>query len=191
MPLVMLPMWIAPLGEGGGGGGTLVTEDFTGSNGDPLNSNWTVTLNTWEIQSNAAHPTTLAAYNLAYWDADAFADDQYAEATLPAGSVADGTYVGPAVRVSGSSGYVLMGDTDEIYLIRLDTGTPTILESYAEGLASGGMLRLEISGTNLHAYKGVTSLGTHSDATHASGSAGIVGYANGPQYIDSWEGGDL
>ena len=83
------------------------SDDFSRADG-PLGSNWTTVqgTNAPVIAGNTVQPGTPGSLNSAYWSADTFGSDQYAQANLPNSS---GGNFGPgiAVRLANSTGYLL------------------------------------------------------------------------------------
>ena len=174
------------------------TDSFTDSNGTHLadhGTSWTQNNGIHDIISNACSPDDLAD-NLAHWNADSFANDQYAQATVVGlHSVAK---IGVAVRVAAAAanGYGLIYNNSNIRIVRSDTGTFTTLGATFTVPSATDKIRLEISGTTLDYLLdtggGFVSQGTRTDATYSSGSAGVAGEGNsGSASIDDWEGGDL
>jgi hypothetical protein len=129
-------------------------------------------------------------YCIAVWNADAFAANQYAQFTIAAiGSGHLGAFVRGAI---GADGYACRADG---YITRYDnagslTGE-TILVSGLTTATTGDVLRGEAEGTTLRVLIDGVSAGSTTDATYASGPAGIWGYNGGDNYIDNWEGGNL
>ncbi len=173
-----------------------VTDTFTGADGTPLssyNANWVVPTGVFRIQSNAVQPQNSFAISVAGWTGDTFANNQYSEVTVgPA--IASGTYVGPAVRVNTSNGdsYVLLADGGNLVIQRQGT-SPVQLSGDTTAIAAGDVMRLEIIGTALTAYKNgvlVSGIST-TDSNFTSGVAGIAGHHDGGSYIETWTAGDI
>ena len=174
------------------------TDSFTDTTGTQLadhGTSWTQNIGLHDIISNACAPDAIGE-NLAHWNADTFANDQYAQATVI--SLDAGGKNGVAVRVAASAGdgYALEFDTSTIKIVRLDAGVITELGASFTIPSSTDKIRLEISGTILDYLldtgSGFVSQGTRTDSTFSSGSAGVAGRGNtGSALIDDWEGGDL
>jgi hypothetical protein len=167
------------------------TDDFTGANNDPLSANWSQPQGEWFISSNAAFG--YGAYpNIAFWNADAFAADQYSEADL--GTNAQGAGVGVRLGATNNGYYIQIPSTlDTVVLSRLDAGVATELQSIT-GLTIAHMdrWRLEVSGSTFKVFQNGTQRGTDStDSTYVSGSAGITSHGGGSPSIDNFEGGNL
>lgn len=174
------------------------SDNFNRANGG-LGTNWTDIQAGLMILSNAAGTSGVAATSeTAYWNADAFPNDQYAQITLNA-SPAVGNYIGPVVRAVGTSFYrVLWNPGDSCYVQRFNSGSLTATLTFF-GLAAGAgdIIKLTAVGgssTVLTVYKNGVAVGTVTDSSGSvilSGSGGISGSA-GPlatAYIDAWEGG--
>ena len=167
------------------------TDAFTGTNGDPLSGNWTTVNGAWNVNSNRIRPTAGSGSNsLAYWNADAFNNDQYAQGKVyPSGGE---TNSGVAVRVAATRGYYLRATTTAVVIGRMDDGsTATDLSTIGSlTIADGDTIKLSISGTVLTAYQNGSSVGTYdtvSDGTtYGSGSAGIYAFATNQGWVDDF-----
>lgn len=145
-----------------------------------------------DIQTNALHPNSLSARSMGGWNADAFANDQYAQVSVAA--LTSGTYIGPAVRVAatGITGYYCYADSANLYVDLIQSGATTNLGSFAITLVAGDVIRLEVSGTSLDCKTNGVSRITATNATLTSGRGGIIGYSNAAgSRLDNWEAGDL
>lgn len=166
------------------------TDSFIGTNNDPLSASWTELDGDWIIFNNQAWPNA-AATNLALWNADAFANDHYSEAVI---GVINTAKIGVGVRLAATRGYLLLIDngTAGWSIERLNSAESfTVLTSGATGVTAGDTIRLEVTGDFIEAFKNGTPLGNTTDATFASGGAGLVGYNVGGQNLESWEGGNM
>jgi len=170
------------------------TEAFTGTDGtSPPNANWTNHDLGVQIKSNAVAATGTDGF--AYWNADVFADDQYAQVTLVGGAF---TAAGPGVRMSGDA----TAANDYAYFLSCIVSFSTKLHKRLAGVlteiadlgpvpATSDVMKLTVAGTTLTAYKnGVAGGSPQTDSAIASGSAGV--YVNGTAAVaDTWEGGNL
>jgi hypothetical protein len=168
------------------------TDTFTGTNDDPLSANWTSQVGAWRIINNAAYSGDANLPNIAWWNADSFNADQYAQADI--GILSNGGGVG--VRLdSGSDGYCVNFNVGagEAYLNRLDAGTATSLQTITGlTIASFDTWRIEVAGTTLKVYQNGVQRGTNqTDSTHSAGAAGMIINGSGDQLIDNFEGGNL
>lgn len=170
------------------------SDNFVGTNNDPLSGSWTVLDGSWKLFSNSADPLD-AQTSLAMWNADSFANNQYAECVINA-SAANG-YAGVGVRLASLRGYLLLVDNGTngwvVHRLDADETFATPLGSGAGSVTTGDVLRLEAQGTTIRAYKNSVQFGTDfTDATYGSGAAGIAGYGGEQgQLIESWTAGDL
>ncbi len=172
---------------------------FTAANGTNLttySANWTVNSGSFAINTNALIGGTSILDNLAHWNADVFANDQYAQ--VVAAAVSSGNYGGPAVRLAASAatGYFFQSDSaDGLYLYKIVAGSETQLGSTGSAIAANDLLRLEINGTTLTPKKNgslIATPGAQTDSAIASGSAGVNIYNDSTTFrLDSWEGGNL
>lgn len=177
------------------------TDNFNRSDLVSLGSNWTV-LNSggFGVSSNNLYPNCSGDCG-AIWNADTFADDHYSKlgsitAVNSSGDFALGLSVRGAVSGSRYYGYIGLPRSAERYLIRNDAGTPTALQHYTGGGVSiGNSMELRAVGSLITPMlNGSTdsSLGTATDSTYASGSAGVAGYsASNLLRADDWEGGNI
>lgn len=137
-----------------------------------------------------------AVESAARWNADTFANDQYAQAVV---SSVTSEWVGVSVRcASGAAnfyGFYTGTSGDASYLFKVIGGTWTQLGSNGASVAAGNTIRLEASGTSLTAYVGGTpsGIGTQTDGSISSGYAGLSGYGSlsSGHVVDNWEGGDI
>jgi hypothetical protein len=164
------------------------TDDFNRADGG-LGANWTTQLNALAIVSNQAQGS-VSDNCCAFWNADSFSADQYSQFTCRGSG-----YRGPGVRCTdtgaGSDGYFTSqapGDAGGIY--KLVNGSFTRIGDTGGVAADGDVLRLEVDGTDLSVYKNAFLIGSLSDASLSSGSAGVLVYQSAGQ-LDDWEGGNL
>ena len=174
------------------------TDNFNGTTGDQLvdyNASWTLNDGDFDIVGNATIAPDDAGFCLAHWNADAFADNQYAQLV----HVDSGfNWLGPAVRVGAAAvtGYTYSCRSSARNLSRWVAGAETALAAVGSGTSDNDVLRLEASGTTITPILNAVTdagLGAQTDATIASGSAGICGYgaAGTSDEGDDWEGGNL
>ncbi len=156
-------------------------------------ANWTNLVGSFWVYATG-HLTTNALLDVvARWNADTFADDQYAEAVF---TEMTGDYIGVAVRCAAAAetyyGY-LSGSTNS-YLFKLVSGVNTNLGTGAP-FGAGDVIRLEVSGTTLTPKRNgaVADIGPVTDASIAGGYAGVCGYGglSANHRLTSWEGGNL
>lgn len=175
------------------------TEAFTDTDGVSLtahSASWTNNYAAFAIFTNSLRPnggdaTTDAC---AHWNADAFANDQYAQAVWAASAV---NYMGVSVRVHAAAAtfYDLIVSTgDQYYLAKYIAGTGTNLgTANSTTLAVNDVIRIEASGTSITGKEdAVIMIGPITDASIASGYAGVCGSGSGTgTRIDTWEGGNI
>jgi len=132
-----------------------------------------------------------ATDDTAFWNADAFNNNQYGEVILDtfAGGIARA-----CVRCAGTTAatkdyYAATTDGDIIMCLN---GTLSTLFNGATTFAAGDTLRCEVVGTAITMFKNGASVGTATDSTLASGSAGFGGDGDGSGvFFRSWAGGNL
>jgi len=181
------------------------TDAFTNTGGTAValttySANWSYSTGTFNVDATGdnAYSTTSGNEGGAYWNADSFSADQYAQVTLSA--LTSGIAVGAAVRASAGGNYYgcyLEGTT--YYLFRMNAGSWTQLDTGTQSFSDGDALRLQVTGTNPCALvmlrNGVQFGSTYNDSDGArltSGAAGICGYGDSTTpRIDNWEGGNV
>jgi hypothetical protein len=164
----------------------VATDNFNRADGS-LGSNWTDQEPGSAIASNEVTGSGGdGGFNHAYWNADAFDDDQYAQIVIKT----TGTYIGPSVRCSGlNKAYLLQTTGSGSTLFKWDTGF-TNLGSYG-AVSANDVVKLEVTGTTLKVYiNGAQNGSNATDSGLASGSAGIY-TAGTTARADDWEGGNV
>jgi hypothetical protein len=156
-----------------------------------VGANWTaIRASGHTIVSNQCKGATAADHNISIWNADAFDPAHYSQALV----VTQIAYSGLAVRgdVAGNC-YVwlwTLGATGALY--RVDAGTFTSLQTGVPAPANASVAKLTAEGSDLKMYiDGVQAGTTQTDATYATGAAGIYQYGDAGALIDDWEGGNL
>jgi hypothetical protein len=175
------------------------TDTFTGTDWTPLetySASWSIRNGGFLIYSNAVCPVSTFVENGAWWNADVFADDQYATGTFTAVGTSS---QGLAVRVNtaaDNSYYGYYSSDVDSRLFKVVAGTWTQLGSAGAPWAVNDVVRLEISGTSLRPMvNGVTAdIGVQTDSDLTSGAAGLSSFSyfdNINSRLDNWEGGNL
>jgi hypothetical protein len=174
---------------------TSASDNFNRANGG-LGSNWTdaTGMSGLQVVSNAC-AGTVSAEQVSFWatTAGSFSADQYSEGAVR-GMVSGAKYAGVVVRMSGDDGYTFYTDgasgAGHTEVARYDNAVPTVLQSFATTVAAGDVLKLQITGTTLKAYKNGVQLGTDiTDATYAAGQPGIDCYDT--TNVDDWSAADI
>ena len=168
-------------------------DSFTNSDGTQLithSSNWTLNNGDFDIQSNALAPDSSGNELGAYWNADSFNGNHYAEATLVATSQFEA--IGVAVRCqSGDDLYGYYCDQAFCFLWRMDNGVFNQLDT-ASTPETSSVIRLEVDGTSLSGKDDGVEILSAIDSNHSGGAAGVSGYGDSTgARIDDWEGGNL
>jgi len=172
---------------------TTVSDNFNRANGG-LGSNWTTVKGAAApaIVNNTLQPGTSNALNSAYWSANTFGSNQYAQANMPASS---GSNYGPgiAVRLSNSKGYFLWygNSPSQVSIWRMDSAT-----SWNQIAASGNLTiaptdvwMIQAVGSTISAYQNGKQVAKVTDTKYTTGSPGVWMYWAGNQ-ITNWSGGD-
>lgn len=173
------------------------SDNFVAANGTALttySANWTAVKNTFTIQSNSLQCGTGGDYCFATWNADSFPNDQYSQVTISA--VVPSSYVGPTVRGTTSSftGYICIAESSSsLQIQRISAGAfaATVGSVYTGAIAPGDVIRLEVTGTTLTCKQNGVTRASGTDATIASGSAGVAAFNNGISRQTTWSAGSL
>ena len=168
-------------------------DNATRANG-AIGSNWTIQQNGLNIASNQIQGTINAQSNSGFWNANSFAGNQFAQATV---TTFNGTtdFPGVIVLASGtgatSTYYDCVENTTTIFMQRVVNGGTTNLISTASTGTVGDLLRLEIApGGALTCYKNGAVILTATDTQITSGSPGILISGN-VATEKNWSGGNL
>ena len=182
------------------GGALPATDAFTDDDWTGLtthSANWTLNGGGFDIYSNQVSPANVSDNSGAHWNAESFADDQYAEIVLST-TTTGFIYIGAAVRVASGATetyYGFYANSSDTKLVKLVAGSETQLGSDGAGLSADDVVRIEASGTTITPLVNDVEQdppGAQTDATIESGSGGICGYgANTTVLGDDWEAGDL
>lgn len=179
------------------------------------NASFTQQIGTFTVQSGTGYTSSSAAGVdcLAFWNADAFNERQYAITQMATGWVAAGVYGGPAVRgnsTGGGAGYGIEAKNGEWYLGRWVGAAWTTIRSHLDvgafSAADGDFLRLQaenITGAVRLTFSRApvatpntfTTIAVFDDTAGnrvLSGSGGICGYDNtSSAMIGAFEAGNL
>ena len=153
-----------------------ISDDFTGSDGDPLGANWTQRLTSVTrptILTNAAAGNAGASFE--EYTGTSIADDQYATVRVPDAST---LLYGLCIRLNANGGYMI----DRWGLLyRLNTsanGLDELLGQMVWSLTTGDIINLTAIADRIYAFKNGILSGSVKDSTFSSGGAGIY-FGNG------------
>ncbi len=193
------------------------TDSFSQTSGSTqslttYSANWTIIgSGNFEVP-NAANRLegTVSGYNTAYWNADTFAADQYAQVVVTAAWLSEGVYAGPAVRcqTGADTSYHIDCNGGATYLSGDDAGTHPIsvdISGDVGSVSAGDVLRLTVEGaTNPIVLKVYLALAaspttfvlkkTYNDTSvliPTAGHAGVFIYGASDGGPTSWEGGNI
>lgn len=194
MKRIILLISILFLLSGQGWAALPATDNF---NRVSLGTNWTTLTShkaiTIDGSAQYAVGTVDLDVNAAYWNADSFANDQYAQIKF-VGDIS----VGASVRCSGGNCYVGYIQNATTLKINKDTGGTfaTLGADFTiTSLVSGDIVKITATGgatTTLEIFVNGSSIGTRTDSSSpfTTGSAGIWTYRNSSLF-DDFEGGNL
>jgi hypothetical protein len=159
------------------------TDNFAGTGA--LSGSWTVQEGTPARVGGVCQNG--ATQGTAFWNADAFNNDQYSQCIVDVNN-----WKGPSVRNSADTGantdqywWVSSISSGVVYL-RVNAGFTSL---FSANCASGSLAKMTATGTTIEVFDNGVSQGTATDATLGSGSAGVGTYASGT--ADDWEGGNI
>lgn len=193
------------------------SDTFLQSSGSPqtlavYSASWTQSQGVWTVPSGTGdvRPNSAATDCLAHWNADTPNASQYSQVITATGWAASGRYVGPAVRVTTSTGYALQCNSTSWVLGRIVSGAWTQVGTGSQTFADGDVIRLEVetldaNTVRLRMYRALaatptsfTQFGGNIDDTNAAritavNFLGMTGYDAAPSdpCIAFWEGGNL
>lgn len=177
------------------------TDSFTAGAG-PLDSTWTQQRTTDRMNydgSGNAIAGTVGSDCAAFDNTFAYPADHYSKVRI--GNPLAGTrYVGATTRASGTTDATFNnynaytdgasgGGSSE--LAENVNGVQTVLRNYTTTFVATDWYELRSVGTVHEAFKNGASLGTHSDASHATGKPGVESWTPSVATITEWEGGDF
>lgn len=176
------------------------SDDFNRANSNPIGGNWTTGFgDDCQILTNKFLGTQ-GFYNSALWNADAFTNDQYSQCTIwDQGGSGLLVYSGPTVRLTaGGTGYIALCNTSgsgfgpgDIILQYITSRTGGVgLATYPNTCNIGDTIKLTIVGTTLSTYVNGSLIGTVTDSSASSGSAGLGAYTD-KGFLDDWTGGNI
>ena len=180
-----------------------VSDEFTRANSLTLGANWDGSYGQPDCQIVSNRVQTQAAGDqcLETWSANTFTNDQWAQITIVDFSAADGVQTGILLRAATSptntwyrvSARHNLADTTKIFKVVAGVSTSLAVDNTVTW-ASGDILYVEVSGTNINVKRNGVLVVTVSDAALASGRIGLMmveGATGGNTVIDSFSGGDL
>lgn len=134
--------------------------------------------------------------NSVFWNANSFANAQYAKATIATLPSSGTSLMGVIVRADASDYCMCQYKRDSgsnksrMYWFNGGAYTAIALQNTTT-FASGDTIELEADGTTFTMYKnGVSILSGSNGSAPSTGSAGFIMY-DLDERIDDWEGGDL
>lgn len=182
----------------------VATDSFHRSLSLDLGSNWTDIDPGMQVYSNAAHPDADGSgYDMSWYNAATFANDQYSKDTLVVGG---GTSMQMLILVratgstpSAASFYTcfLYGGGTEVRALTYLNGSFTQIGTFETSsvFTNGDVYKCAINGTGFSFYRNGTQVGsTITDASFSSGAPGIGGLSNLTSFdvgVDTWEGGNV
>lgn len=159
------------------------TDNFPGIASAALSASWTTFAGSFEQGGSGDARSSFGggAVSKAYWNADTFPDDQYAQATV---TITNSSAVAAVmVRASNTGGgqyyaCIAFGIGDGIYMVKnVSGGGETTITNFGTTFTNGDLLKMDAIGSTLRCFKNGAQLGTdQTDSAIASGSAGMMSY---------------
>ena len=169
--------------------GTQVTDNFNRADGS-LGANWTVTgTATWSVVSNKAQTTTVAGYTNASYTGSAFANDQYAQARIIAFTGGGKAGVGVRMNSVNTDGYFCESTGAAAQMIKIVSGSQSNLVTLSVFPGAGDTIKIGVIGTAVTCYNNGAPIGSVTDSSLTTGSAGIQG-VNSSVTVDNFKAGD-
>jgi hypothetical protein len=183
------------------------TDAFTRTDADNLGANWTnwagdtsTSAGRFSVVSNEASSGSNMTFGGSYWNADSFNNNQSSEATVSTAPSGTG-YHGVMVRATGSTsldfngyGFLCNDSLGRIEEFNNSVDTPSTLQGSLSTCADGDVIKITVEGTTIKAFvNGVQTGSNQTDATLASGSAGIYAYSTGTgnSQFTTWTGDNV
>jgi hypothetical protein len=106
------------------------------------------------------------------------------------GVFAAGGYIGGGLRMSADGdGYAAISNGTTVYLNRYTNGSFDTTLATETAPAAGTLIRFEFSGSDWTLLFGGVEAASGTDATYATGAAGLGGYENVAGPLNDWEAG--
>ncbi len=171
-------------------------DDFAGTG--PLSGNWTLYDFLGYGSADIVRDTGVAIENHdflvggAWWSADSFSPDQYAKCVV--GALDPFSPCGPVVRTDGPTGYRIrcVSGTGAVF-VAFNGITDIAVGNCLFTPSDGDLIELRVVGTTLSSYQNGVLTATTTDATYATGAAGIYisrGNSGNPT-IDDFEANNV
>jgi hypothetical protein len=182
---------------------TPILDTFTGTDGTDLpaySANWAdIGLGAWEIQGNAATGTA-GGINVQSWN-HTYGPDSEVYGTIST-KPPDGGFMSMGLRQGSGNGYAVEVDplagTDNVLLLRIDSGVSTGLATFSQELTAGDGLGASMVGSLLTAWHrsgasgAWTAVGSTTDTTYtAAGTLSITNFADTTVRLDNFGGGSI
>ena len=162
-------------------------DNATRANG-AIGANWTTTSNNINIFSNSFQGTT-TVNNVAFWNVNPFAADQFAELTVVSLN-ATTDFDGPAARVSTGNWYSCVESNTSLIFQRSLNGTTSNIATVSVTGNTGDVLRIEVQGSTVKCYQNGVLQITQTDTNLTSGSPGMELFGD-VATLKNWSGGNL
>lgn len=173
----------------------IATDNFNRADAASLGANWTgsVPNSSLGIASNQATAATDAQDNAAFWNANSFFTDQYAQVTLA--TLQSNSASGLLVRASATDNVLgqTKNFTSDMAIYWYNGGVYTQIGSTytTSGFSNGDVMRLEADGPTFTLYQnGVSRVTGTNTSAPKKGAAGIL-ITEDADRLEDWSGGNL
>jgi len=171
------------------------SDNFNRDDENPLAGNWTTVTgqNALRLVNNRVAGTVSGKSSAAYWNADAFNDDHWSQATISL-SNANG-HDGPICRAQDDANtFYLFGVKSDVgygRYYKCVAGTVTQIGSNAGAVVQSDVLKLQVVGDQLTgSINGVAQTAQTDTAIPSGGSAGLREYQTDGR-LDDWSGDNV
>jgi hypothetical protein len=184
--------------SGGDDAGVVATDNFNHADANNLGGNWTSLDGDIDIVSNAA-TTTVNSFNVSYWSANAFNNDQYSKIRIATDPLTPNAIIEITCRVSGTPGagnysfYAVWQNSGQWGMYKQVGATSTdLIAPTNQTFVTNDVIEIRAVGTTISFYLNGSFVQSATDSSLSSGSAGFNIFASNDEdpLAEDWEGGN-
>jgi len=179
------------------GQGNVAYDDFDRANTNPIGGNWAHSSNVTnfthdgQIINNRYTTASNGDESLNYWNATAFSNDQFSQATITSTTSSYHYLMVRAANNSDSCYYLRIAQANNVSIrLLLNGSVNTIATNSSITFANGDIFKFTVVGNVLTGYKNGVAVVTGNNSTLTTGQPGLGGYYS-TTYWDDWSGGDV
>lgn len=174
---------------------TIASDNFNRANEDPLSDggNWSALGDSAAcriVSNQATGPVLSQGFSLR--SGQTFKSDQWSEITI--GTTLSTNTIGPGLRMSSTNATLYYYDVFNVgsSMRKIVSGVVTTIGTTNNSYASGDVIRIEIIGNNLEAFKNnVSELSVTDSAINTSNPPGVMADTGGVDASEDWSGGNF